>query len=279
MRHGQGRSRRRRISVRPSSRTAPKHHIDAHHITLTTIGGRFAADSRANLTGSCGRPLRNHIPLSTRRLRHGLCPFPTTVNNHNPPVSEITSHRTGPPTESTIRARDLETLIGSGGGGGGGLERLLVPVPAAAAVRRGPAVERLEPADGHERCGRVNPVQALRLAGVVVAVVELVLLRAQVPVHAPAAAGHVSQYGREPGPVPRVHPAVDQRVAARVRHGQPMEQEPHVRQAAPRAQRRLVVPQYLRTRSRELVRRTTVVVFEMTENTRPLPIIIRGRPV
>lgn len=147
-------------------------------------------------------------------------------------------------------------------GGGGGLERLLVPVPAAAAVRCGPAVERLEPADGHERRGRVDPVQAFRLAGVVVAVVELVLLRAQVPVHAPAAAGHVAQYGREPGPVPRVHPAVDQRIAARVRHGQPVEQEPHVRQAAPRAQRRLVVPQDLRTRAgRELVRRTAVIVL------------------
>lgn len=121
-----------------------------------------------------------------------------------------------------------------------------MPVAAAAAVRGGPPVERLEPAHRDERRGRVDPVQALRLAGVVVAVVQLVLLGPQVPVQPPAAAGHVAQRGRETGPVPRVHPAVDQRVAARVRHGQPVEQEPHVRQAAPRAQRRLVVPQYLR---------------------------------
>lgn len=133
------------------------------------------------------------------------------------------------------------------------LERLLVHVAAVAAVpgRHGPPVERLEPArlDRHERRGRVDPVQALRLAArvVVAVVVELVqLLRAQVAAHAPAAAGHVAQHGREPGAVPRVHPAVDHRVVARVRHGQPVEQEPHVRQIAPRAQRRLVVPQDLR---------------------------------
>lgn len=128
------------------------------------------------------------------------------------------------------------------------LERVFVPVPAVPAVRRGPPVERLEPPDRHERRGRVDPVQALRLAArvVVTVVVELVLLGPQVAVHAPAAAGNVVQYGRETGPVPGVHPAVDQRVVARVRHGQPVEQEPYVRQAAPRAQRRFVVPQYLR---------------------------------
>jgi hypothetical protein len=75
---------------------------------------------------------------------------------------------------------------------------------------------------------------------------ELVLLGSQVTVHAPTATGHVAQHRGETGPVPRVHPAVDERVVARVRHGQPVEHEPHVRQAAPGAQRRLVVPQDLR---------------------------------
>lgn len=119
-----------------------------------------------------------------------------------------------------------------------------MPVAAVAAVRGGSAaVERLEPSHRHERRRRVDPVQAVRLAGVVVAVmVKLVLLSVQIAVHAPAAAGHVAQHRGEPGPVSRVHPAVDERVIARVRHGQPVEREPHVRQAAPRAQRRLVVP-------------------------------------
>lgn len=91
-------------------------------------------------------------------------------------------------------------------------------------------------------------MQAVRLTGVVVAVVvvRLALLGPQVTTVAPAEPGHVAQNGSKTGPVPGVHPAIDQRVVARVRHGQPVEQEPDIRQAAPRAQRRFVVPQDLR---------------------------------
>jgi len=61
-------------------------------------------------------------------------------------------------------------------------------------------------------------VQAIRLTGVVVAVVvvRLALLGPQVTAAAPAEPGNVAQNGSETGPVPRVHPAIDQRVVARV---------------------------------------------------------------
>jgi len=94
-----------------------------------------------------------------------------------------------------------------------------VPVLVAPAVRRGPPPERLESRlDRHERRRRVDPVQAVRLTLVVVAVVvvRLVLLGPQVTAQAPAEPWNVAQNSRETGPVPGVHPAIDQRVVARV---------------------------------------------------------------
>jgi len=74
-------------------------------------------------------------------------------------------------------------------------------------------------------------VQAVRLAGIVVAVisVRLVLRGPQVAAQTPPEPGNVAQNGRKTRPVPCVHPAVDQRVIARVRHSQPVKQEPDVR--------------------------------------------------